>query len=123
MPEKNTLTLLYTAVYPSHPAVKDHKSHRTVQSVEAKREKAEERDRKEKEAEERKKGEIQVIELWKPHATTVPWFVSAEKEYALRSSYENSQESDSLRTFSVLQTFTPLKRSRTPSMHTSLQNS
>ena len=93
----NILIRLCLAVYPSHPAVKDHKSHRTVQSVEAKREKAEERDRKEKEAEEKKKGEIQIIELWKPHATTVPWFVSAEKECVLKSSYENPnpQELDS----------------------------
>ena len=88
------LNRLCLAVYPSHPAVKDHKSHRTVQSVEAKREKAEEKDRKEKEAEEKKKGEIQIIELWKPHATTVPWFVSAEKECVLKSSHENSQQSD-----------------------------
>ena len=118
----NILIRLCSAVYPSHPAVKDHKSHRTVQSVEAKREKAEERDRKEKEAEEKKKGEIQIIELWKPHATTVPWFVSAEKECVLKPSYDDSQESDSLRTFSVLRTSILLKRSRTPSMHTSLPN-
>jgi len=58
-----------------------HRPHRTVQSIESKREKAEERERKEKEAKEKRKGEIQVTELWKPMSgTTVPFFVSAEKD-------------------------------------------
>ncbi|CAL1697893.1 unnamed protein product [Somion occarium] len=72
--------VLVTAVYPAHPAVGSHRPHRTVQSVGAQREKAEERERKEKEAEEKKKGEIQVIELWKPHGSTVAWFVAAGKD-------------------------------------------
>ncbi|KAI0935165.1 hypothetical protein AcW1_005169 [Taiwanofungus camphoratus] len=38
------------------------------------------RERKEKEAEEKKRGEIQVTELWKPLGSTVGWFVAVEKD-------------------------------------------
>jgi translation initiation factor 2D len=69
-----------TAIYPTHPAVAGHRPHKTVQSVVAKKEKADERERKEKEAEEKKKGEIHVQELWKPHGPTLGLFVAAEKE-------------------------------------------
>ncbi|THH17973.1 hypothetical protein EUX98_g9030 [Antrodiella citrinella] len=62
-----------------HPSVSEHRPHKTIASVEAKREKAEERERQEKEAEEKKKGEIQVTELWKPFETTVGMFVSVGK--------------------------------------------
>ena len=48
--------------------------------MDLKREKAEDRERKEREAEEKRKGEIQIVELYKPFGNTVPWFVSAEKE-------------------------------------------
>ena len=45
-----------------------------------KKEKAEQRERKEKEEEDKKKGEIQVSELWKPHGPTLGLFVAAQKE-------------------------------------------
>lgn len=67
-------------MYPTHPAVAAHRPHKTVHSVEEKKEKAQARERKEREAEEKKKGEIHVAELWKPHGPTVGWFVAAEKE-------------------------------------------
>ena len=67
-------------MYPEHPAVLGHRSHRTIGDMAAKVKKAEDREQKEKAAEEKRKGEMQVVELWKPHGTTVPLFVAAEKE-------------------------------------------
>lgn len=69
------------AVYPSHPSVASHRQYRSIQNLDAKKEKTEERDRKEKEAEEKRKGELRIVELWKPHQRSLPWFVSAQKEY------------------------------------------
>ncbi|KAI0696389.1 eukaryotic translation initiation factor SUI1 family protein [Cerioporus squamosus] len=72
--------VVVTAVYPQHPAVAGKRPHRTIGELEAKAKKAEGREQKEKEAEEKRKGEIQVTELWKPFGTTVPLFVAAEKD-------------------------------------------
>ena len=69
-----------TAVYPKHPDVTSRHPHRTIGDIEAKAKKAEDREQKEREAEEKRKGEIQVSELWKPFGTTIPFFVAAEKE-------------------------------------------
>ncbi|KAI0077630.1 eukaryotic translation initiation factor SUI1 family protein [Panus rudis PR-1116 ss-1] len=78
--KENKGDVVVTAVFPKHTAVISHRPHKTVQSIEAKREKAEEKERQEREAEERRKGEIQVTELWKPLGPTVPWFVAAERD-------------------------------------------
>ena len=71
--------LRYTAVFPAHPAVAGHTSHRTVRDVELRAQKAEAREKQEKQAEEKRKGEIQVIELYKPLGPTVAWIVAADK--------------------------------------------
>ncbi|OCH88500.1 eukaryotic translation initiation factor SUI1 family protein [Obba rivulosa] len=72
--------VMVTGVNVQHPAVAGHRPHLTVKDIESKREKAGDRERKEREAEERRKGEIQVTELYKPFGNTVPWFVAAEKD-------------------------------------------
>ncbi|RDX44971.1 eukaryotic translation initiation factor SUI1 family protein [Lentinus brumalis] len=72
--------VVVTAVYPKHPAVAGKRPHRTIGELEAKAKKAESREQQEKEAEEKRKGEIQVAELWLPLGTTVPLFVAAEKD-------------------------------------------
>ncbi|KAH9887063.1 eukaryotic translation initiation factor SUI1 family protein [Cubamyces lactineus] len=72
--------VMVTAVYPKHPDVISRQSHRTIGDIEAKAKKAEDREQKEREAEEKRKGEIQVSELWKPFDTTVPLFVAASKD-------------------------------------------
>ncbi|PIL26086.1 hypothetical protein GSI_11840 [Ganoderma sinense ZZ0214-1] len=72
--------VVVTAVYPQHPAVAARRPHRTIADLEAKAKKAEQREQKEKAAEEKRKGEIHVAELWKPFGSTVPFFVSAEKD-------------------------------------------
>ncbi|OSD03739.1 eukaryotic translation initiation factor SUI1 family protein [Trametes coccinea BRFM310] len=69
-----------TAVFPQHPDVLARRPHRTIGDIESKVKKAEDREQKEREAEEKRKGEIQVSELWKPYGTTVPFFVAAEKD-------------------------------------------
>ena len=69
-----------TAVYSDHPAVLSRRPFKTLGDLETKIKKAENREQKAKEAEEKRKGEIQVSELWKPFNTTVPFFVAAEKE-------------------------------------------
>lgn len=51
-----------------------------MQEIEARQQKAEDRERREKEAGEKRKGEIQVTELWKPFGSTLGWFVAADKE-------------------------------------------
>ncbi|KAI9068830.1 eukaryotic translation initiation factor SUI1 family protein [Trametes sanguinea] len=71
-----------TAVFPQHPEVLARRPHRTIGDIESKVKKAEDREQKEREAEEKRKGEIQVSELWKPFGTTVPFFVAAEKDTA-----------------------------------------
>ncbi|KAI0752119.1 eukaryotic translation initiation factor SUI1 family protein [Fomes fomentarius] len=71
-----------TAVYPQHPAVGERRPYRTIGDLEAKAKKAEDRQQQGREAEDKRKGEIQVSELWTPHATTVPLFVAAEKDTA-----------------------------------------
>lgn len=109
------------AIYPTHPAVRSHTSHKTLQSVDAKREKAEERERKVKEAEEKKRGEIQVVELWKPFGTTIPWFVAAEKEYA--SPTQHIFLFILMEVSSVPRIFITLRRSKKYSTLTLLQNS
>ncbi|KAF7791573.1 hypothetical protein EIP86_002589 [Pleurotus ostreatoroseus] len=63
--------ILVTGVSAKHPAVVGHKSHRTVQSIDAQREKAEARQRNAQAAEEKRKTQIQIIELWKPHGSTL----------------------------------------------------
>lgn len=68
------------AVYPRHPTVLSQQSHRTIGDAEAKIKKAGDREQKQKDAEEKRKGEFHVVELWKPLASTVPFFVAAEKE-------------------------------------------
>ena len=73
----------FLAVYHHHPAVAARRPHRTIADLEAKAKKAEQREHEEKLAEEKRKGEIHVAELWKPHATTVPFFVAAEKEWVV----------------------------------------
>lgn len=80
LPDFSLTRFEWPAVYPAHPAVAGHKPHKTVQSVEEKREKTEERQRKAQEAEEKKRSEIHIAELWKPHGPTVGWFVAAEKK-------------------------------------------
>ncbi|KAI0656239.1 eukaryotic translation initiation factor SUI1 family protein [Cubamyces menziesii] len=72
--------VMVAAVYPKHPDVASRRSHRTIGDIEAKAKKAEDREQKEREAEEKRKGEIQVSELWKPFDTTVPLFVAAGKD-------------------------------------------
>ncbi|GJE88956.1 eukaryotic translation initiation factor SUI1 family protein [Phanerochaete sordida] len=72
--------VVVTAVYPAHPSVAGHRQHKTVQSVEDKKGKAEARERQAQEAEEKRRGELHVAELWKPHGPTVGWFVAAEKD-------------------------------------------
>ncbi|KAI0351003.1 eukaryotic translation initiation factor SUI1 family protein [Trametes cingulata] len=72
--------VMVTAVYPQHPDVASRHPHRTIGDLEAKAKKAEDREQKEREAEEKRKGEIQVAELWKPFGTTVPFFVASEKD-------------------------------------------
>ncbi|KAH9856271.1 eukaryotic translation initiation factor SUI1 family protein [Lenzites betulinus] len=72
--------IMVTAVFPKHVDVLAHRSHRTTGDLEAKVKKAETREQKEREAAEKRKGEIQVAELWKPHGNTVPLFVAAEKD-------------------------------------------
>ncbi|KAI0632800.1 eukaryotic translation initiation factor SUI1 family protein [Trametes polyzona] len=72
--------VMVTAVFPKHPDVISHRSHRTTGDLDAKAKKAEDREQKEREAEEKRKGEIQVTELWKPFGTTIPLFVAAEKD-------------------------------------------
>ncbi|KAJ3554562.1 hypothetical protein NM688_g3040 [Phlebia brevispora] len=69
--------VVVTGVSLKHPAVAGHQPHRTIQSVDAQREKAEERQRKAKEAEEKRKTQIQITELWRPHGHTLGWFVAA----------------------------------------------
>ena len=69
-----------TAVFPKHPDVAAHQRHWTVQDFEAREQLLEERERKEREAEEKRRGEIRVTELWKPHGGTVPWVVAADRE-------------------------------------------
>ncbi|KAI0334161.1 eukaryotic translation initiation factor SUI1 family protein [Cubamyces sp. BRFM 1775] len=72
--------VVVTAVYPKHPDVTSRHPHRTIGDIEAKAKKAEYREQKEREAEEKRKGEIQVSELWKPFGTTIPFFVAAGKD-------------------------------------------
>ncbi|KAI0830089.1 eukaryotic translation initiation factor SUI1 family protein [Trametes gibbosa] len=72
--------IMVTAVSPKHADVLKHRSHRTTGDLDAKVKKAETREQKEREAAEKRKGEIQVAELWKPLGSTVPLFVAAEKE-------------------------------------------
>ncbi|KAI0370925.1 eukaryotic translation initiation factor SUI1 family protein [Pilatotrama ljubarskyi] len=72
--------VMVTAVYPQHPDVASRHPHRTIGDLEAKAKKAEDREQREREAEEKRKGEIQVAELWKPFGTTVPFFVAAGKD-------------------------------------------
>nr|VWO97766.1 N/A [Ganoderma boninense] len=74
--------VVVTAIYPQHSAVLARRPHRTIADLEAKTKKAEQREQKEKEAEEKRKGEIHVVELWKPFGTTVPFFVASEKDIA-----------------------------------------
>ncbi|KAH8101298.1 eukaryotic translation initiation factor SUI1 family protein [Cristinia sonorae] len=77
--KENKGDVLISGVFPAHPAVAAHRPHKTVGAVQAKLERAEERERKEREAEEKKRGEIQVTELWKPFGSTVGLFVTAGK--------------------------------------------
>ncbi|KAH9915323.1 uncharacterized protein B0H18DRAFT_886092 [Fomitopsis serialis] len=63
-----------------HSDVNDHRQHRTVKEVELRQQKAEDRERREREAEEKRRGEIQVTEFWKPFGTTLNFFVAADKE-------------------------------------------
>ncbi|KAI0772460.1 eukaryotic translation initiation factor SUI1 family protein [Trametes elegans] len=72
--------VMVTAIDPRHPDVTSRRPHRTVGDIQAKAKKAETREQKEREAEEKRKGEIQVAELWKPFGTTVPLFVAAGKD-------------------------------------------
>ncbi|KAI8968737.1 eukaryotic translation initiation factor SUI1 family protein [Trametes punicea] len=72
--------LMVTAVFPQHPDVDSRQPHRTIGDIEAKAKKAEDRVQKEREEEEKRKGETQVVELWKPFGTTIPFFVAAGKE-------------------------------------------
>ncbi|KAI8968732.1 eukaryotic translation initiation factor SUI1 family protein [Trametes punicea] len=72
--------LMVTAVFPQHPDVDSRQPHRTIGDIEAKAKKAEDRVQKEREEEEKRKGETQVVELWKPFGTTIPFFVAAGKD-------------------------------------------
>ncbi|KAI8972535.1 eukaryotic translation initiation factor SUI1 family protein [Trametes punicea] len=72
--------LMVTAVFPPHPYVDSRQPHRTIGDIEAKAKKAEDRVQKEREEEEKRKGETQVVELWKPFGTTIPFFVAAGKD-------------------------------------------
>ncbi|KAI0946076.1 hypothetical protein AcV7_010146 [Taiwanofungus camphoratus] len=72
--------VVVAAVFPAHTAVAEHRPYRTVKDVETRLQKAGDRERKEKEAEEKKRGEIQVTELWKPFGSTVGWFVAVGKD-------------------------------------------
>ncbi|CDO75463.1 hypothetical protein BN946_scf184823.g17 [Trametes cinnabarina] len=72
--------VMVTAIFPQHPDVLSQRPHRTIGDIETKAKKAEDRQQKEREAEEKRKGEIQVSELWKPFGTTVPLFVAAGKD-------------------------------------------
>ncbi|KAI0742631.1 eukaryotic translation initiation factor SUI1 family protein [Daedaleopsis nitida] len=72
--------VVVSAVYPEHPAVASKRPHRTIGDLQAKARKAEDREQKEKEAKEKRRGEIQIVELWQPHATTVPLFDAAKKD-------------------------------------------
>ncbi len=99
------------AVYPRHPAVEARRPHRTIADLQAKAKKAEELEQKEKEAEEKRKGEIHVAELWKPFGTTVPFFVSAEKECVATLCAHFSPAN--ARVFAALLTSIPSRRSTT----------
>ncbi|KZT69432.1 hypothetical protein DAEQUDRAFT_726734 [Daedalea quercina L-15889] len=72
--------VVVTAVFPKHPEVSEHRQHRTVKDLELRQQKVEDRERKEREAEEKRKGEIQVTEFWKPLGTTLNFFIASEKE-------------------------------------------
>ncbi|KAI0311462.1 hypothetical protein OF83DRAFT_1295388 [Amylostereum chailletii] len=69
--------VVVVAVNPTHTDVGAHKAHDTIGELESRRKKAKEREEKRDKEGEAKGKELSVIELWKPHTTTVRFFEEA----------------------------------------------